>query len=207
MNLTIFLPIREQLTFFAPELESIMNDIATELAKLHELRGAEFSRQVELIANMRLFHIVKGEVNIYSAGSEQDNDYDNLIKAAHKLIKYGYRVFLLPNPKNGRTPDMIIERKGTYRIYDLKTITGESSAINRLKESIGQCNHIIMNMAVNYDARQLGKDIRQFFVLNPNAIEVMIFKGGRQMIIKRGYALSQNFVKVFMMRYNNKKSR
>ncbi len=102
---------------------------------------------------------------------------------------------------------MIIERKGNYKIYDLKTITGETSAINRLKESIGQCNQVIMNMATNYDARQLGKDIRQFFVLNPNAIEVMILKGGRQIIIKRGYALNPNYVKVFMMRYNKKKSR
>ena len=29
------------------------NDIASELAKLHELTGAEFSRQVERIANMQ----------------------------------------------------------------------------------------------------------------------------------------------------------
>jgi len=35
----------------------------------------------------------------------------------------------------------------------------------------------------------------------------MIFKGSRQIIIKRGYALSTDFVKVFMMRYNKKKSR
>jgi hypothetical protein len=34
-----------------------MNDIATELAKLRELAGADFSRQVELIANMRVFHL------------------------------------------------------------------------------------------------------------------------------------------------------
>ena len=45
----------------------------------------------------------------------------------------------LPNPHGDRTPDFIIERRGIYRVYDLKTISGESSAINRLKESIGQC--------------------------------------------------------------------
>lgn len=185
----------------------MINDIAVELAKLHELTGADFSRQVELIAKMRVFHLIDGEIGIYSAMSEHSKDYGNQIRVAHKLLKYNYRVFLLPNPRKWRTPDLIIERKGTYRIYDLKTITGEASAINRLRESIGQCNQVIINMATNYDARQLGKDIRQFFVLNPNAIEVMIFKGGRQLIIKRQYALSQNFVKVFMMRYNKKKSR
>ena len=32
----------------------MINDIASELAKLHELTGAEFSRQVERIANMHI---------------------------------------------------------------------------------------------------------------------------------------------------------
>lgn len=82
----------------------MMNDIAAELAKLHELTGADFSRQVEFIAQMRVFHLIENEIDIYSAGSEHDIDYNNQIRAAHKLLKYGYRVFLLPNPKNGRTP-------------------------------------------------------------------------------------------------------
>ena len=184
-----------------------MNDIAAELAKLHELTGAEFSRQVEFIAKMHVFHLVDGETDIFAAIGNSDQDYNNQIRVARKLLLYGYRVFLLPNPKKERTPDIIVERKGTYRIYDLKTITGESSAINRLRESMGQCNQVIMNMATNYNARQLGKDIRHFFSMNPNALEVMIFKGTRQIIIKRSYALSPSFVKVFMMRYNSKKSR
>ena len=184
-----------------------MNNIAIELAKLHELVGAQFSRQIELIANMRIFHLVENEVGIYATGGEKSKDYNNQLRVARKLVALGYKVFLLPNPKDGRTPDIIVERKGVFRIYDLKTITGESSAINRLRESIGQCNQVILNMATNYDSRQLGKDIRQYFVLNPNALEVMIFKGGRQIIVKRGYALSSNFVKIFMMRYNKRKSR
>ena len=184
-----------------------MNDIAAELAKLHELVGAEFSRQVELIAKMRIFRLIENEIDIYASGGEKSEDYENQLRVAHKLVSIGYKVFLLPNPKGGRTPDIIVERKGVYRIYDLKTITGESSAINRLRESIGQCNQVILNMATNYGSRQLGKDIRQYFALNPNAVEVMIFKGGRQIIVKRNYALSPDFVKIFMMRYKNKKSR
>ena len=181
-----------------------MEDIATELARLHDLTGAEFSRQVTRIASMRVFHFVGGETGILTAGSEQDQDFSNLIRAARKLVALGYKVFLLPNPKGSRTPDLIVERRGSYRIYDVKTISGEHSAINRLRESIGQCNQVILNMATRYDARQLGKNIRQYFVVNPNAVEVMIFKGGRQIIIKRSFALSPDFVKVFMMRYNKK---
>ena len=51
------------------------NDIASELAKLHELTGAEFSRQVERIANMHLFHSIDGEDNIYGIGGEKGKDY------------------------------------------------------------------------------------------------------------------------------------
>ena len=102
---------------------------------------------------------------------------------------------------------MILVRKGIYRIYDLKTITGESSAINRLKESIGQCNNIIMNLATNYNSRRLGREIKQYFSMNPDAVEIMVLKGGRQVIVKKTFALSSDFVREFMMRYNKKKSR
>lgn len=183
------------------------NDIASELTKLHELTGADFSRQVEIIAHMHLFHPIKGEDNLWGVGGEKGEDYSNQIRAARKLVVLGYKVLLLPNPKYGRTPDMILVRKGIYRIYDLKTITGESSAINRLKESIGQCNNIIMNLATNYNSRRLGREIKQYFSMNPDAVEIMVLKGGRQVIVKKTFALSSDFVREFMMRYNKKKSR
>ena len=183
------------------------NDIASELAKLHELTGAEFSRQVERIANMHIFHPINGEEFIYGIGGEMGRDYLNQLRAARKLVVLGYKVFLLPNPNSVRTPDFIVERKGIYRIYDLKTITGESSVINRLKESIGQCNHIVLNLATNYDSRKLSSDIKQYFSMNPNAAEVMVFKGGRQIVVKRNFALNPNFIRDFMMRYNKRKSR
>lgn len=53
------------------------NDIASELAKLHELTGAEFSRQVERIAQMHLFHPIDNEVGIFGTGNYKDNDYLN----------------------------------------------------------------------------------------------------------------------------------
>lgn len=76
-----------------------MNDIAAELAKLHELTGADFSRQVEHIAQMRVFHPVEGEVGIYSVGSEHDKDYNNQIRAAHKLLKKAIECFCYPIPR------------------------------------------------------------------------------------------------------------
>ena len=49
------------------------NDIASELAKLHTLTGAEFSRQVERIATMNVFHPLKDETDIFVADSEQSD--------------------------------------------------------------------------------------------------------------------------------------
>jgi len=41
-----------------------MDDIAKELAKLHVLTGADFSRQVERIAKMNIFYPLADEKNI-----------------------------------------------------------------------------------------------------------------------------------------------
>ena len=59
-----------------------MNDITSELAKLHHLTGAEFSRQVECIARRSEFHLIEGETAIFAAGGESSEDYENLLNGA-----------------------------------------------------------------------------------------------------------------------------
>ena len=39
-------------------------------------------------------------------------------------------------------------RKGFTRMYDLKTISGKASVSNRLAESVGQTNRVILNMII-----------------------------------------------------------
>ena len=136
------------------------NDITAELAKLHELKGAEFSRQVELIALRREFHPIDNERGIFTVGDNKNDDYENLIQAARKAVEFGYKVYLLPNPKGIRTADFIFEFKGIFVMYDLKTIQGSNSVGTRLLESIGQSNRILLNMATTYNARYLASDIK-----------------------------------------------
>jgi hypothetical protein len=177
------------------------NDIALELARLHVLRVIEFSRQLEAITLRKEFQLVKGETGIYSAISENDDDYSALLSAAQRAVSHGYRVFILPNPKGIRTADFIFERKGIYRMYDLKTIQGKTSIINRLAESIGQTNHVLLNIATTYNGRLLATQIKHYFELNPQASEVLIFKGGQVISVKRGYALDKLFVLSFSRKY------
>ena len=118
--------------------ETSWRGMADELQELHYLKGARFINQLKLIIYYGEFHPVEGETDIFSAISENDDDYENLINAARKAVEHGYRVYILPNPKGGRTADFIFEQKGIVRMYDLKTILGNSSVGNRLRESIGQ---------------------------------------------------------------------
>ena len=182
--------------------EAPSRDIAEQLADLHTLKGAGFISMLKEITQQRAFTPLEGESNIYTTGGTKDDDYDNLLNAARKAVEHGYKVFILPNPKGIRTADFIFERKGVYKMFDLKTISGKSSVSNRLLESIGQANHILLNITTNYNARILAKDISLYFSVNTNAFEVLVFKGSKSILIKRKAALDKSFVKKFMFAYN-----
>ena len=136
-----------------------MSDIAAELAKLHDLKGADYSRQVERIARMGVFHPVKGEPGIYSVGGESSDDYGNLLNAARKAVAQGYKVYILPNPSVTSSPDFIFERKGVFRLIEMKTIQGSSSVLNRLSDSTSQSNHVLLNMTSRYNGGLLAVQI------------------------------------------------
>ena len=105
-------------------------DIATELAKLHDLHGGEFIRQLKLLTTFADFQLV--ETDIYTADGRTGEDFENLLNAARKATACGYEVYILPNPKSTRTADFIFTRKGVYKLFDLKTISGRNSVGNRL---------------------------------------------------------------------------
>ena len=160
-----------------------MNNITDELAKLYELTGAEFSRQVERIALRNEFYPLEGETDIYITGGETSDDFENQLNATRKAVMHGYRVFILPNPKGIRTADFIFERKGTYRMYDLKTISGKGSVDSRLRESMGQANRVLLNLATDYKAGKLSRSIMRYFEKYGEGIEIMVFRGNKKISI------------------------
>lgn len=182
-------------------MDEIQNDIAQELALLHTLQGAAFSCQAERIAMRSEFHPIDGEVGIYVTGSVRHDDFDNLLNAARKAVGHGFRVFILPNPKGVRTADFIFERKGLYKVYDLKTIQGRSSVINRLRESIGQTNRVLLNITTDYNGRLLASDIKTYFELNPSANEVLVFKRNKAISIQRHIVSDVQFNRKFRKMY------
>ena len=177
------------------------NDFTQELALLHTLTGSNYSRQVERIARRTEFRPVRQENGIFSVGGEKGEDYEYLLAAARKAVEHGFRVFLLPNPNGIRTADFILERKGTFKIYDLKTIHGKASADNRLTESIGQTNRVVLNITTDYNPSSLARSIKRYFEHNAEALEVLVLKGHKAISVSRELSRSSTFYRVFMKKY------
>lgn len=178
-----------------------VRDLNTLLEDLHVAFGSGFVYTLKQITSHNEFKQLEGETEIYAVGGENSEDFANLINAARKAVEHGYRVYILPNPKNIRTADFIFERKGVYKMFDLKTIMGKSSAENRLLESIGQTDHVLLNMATDYEPRLLAKDVKTYFEVNKNAREVLIIKGNKFLSVSRQFVEGKDYFKMFIKRF------
>lgn len=177
----------------AIEKASVEHDITAIFAKLPELSGADYIKNVRKITEMKIFK--KLEKNIFSAVGKEDKDYRNLMAGAKKASNAGYKVYVLPNPKGVKSADYIFDRNGVVKMYDLKTITGQSSIGNRLNESIGQTNRVFLNLATNYNARSMAVEIKNYFETNKNALEVLIAKGKKFVSVDRIFVNDKNYFK------------
>ena len=163
--------------------EGRIRDIDDELEELYYRSGSHFIWQLKVITSHPSFYPIKGEDNIYTTGGESGEDYENLLNAARKAVEHGYRVFILPN------------------MFDLKTVSGNNSVDNRLSESVGQTNRVLLNMAVDYNPSALARSIKHYFESNQNAYEVLIFKGKKQLSITRKSLEDTNFFRTFIRRF------
>ena len=177
------------------------NDIALELARLHILQGADFVRQLKMLAQYNIFKVIENERNIFAAEGSHREDFPMLLDAARKAVTHGNKVYILPNPRGIRTADFIFENKGIFKMYDLKTISGKSSLENRLIESIGQTNHVLINVCTKYNPRLMATQIRSYFQVNPKAIEVLVYKGKKAIVVTRRIAENPLFLIQFQQKF------
>ena len=172
--------------------EPLSRNIDSILSDLQTARGAAFVTLLKEITKHPAYSVLKSDPNIYTIGGERGEDYDNLLNAARKAVEHGYRV---------RTADFVFERKGVYKMFDLKTITGKNSVGTRLVESIGQSNRVLLNMPLGYNTRLLAADIKTYFELNEAALEVLIFKGKSELSIYRRFVSNSRFYSEFKKTY------
>ena len=181
------------------QLARAKEGIAAEMERLHDLQGEAYWKQLKAITERGEFKRL--EKNIFSAAGKDDPDYQNLLSAAQKAVSHGFKAYILPNPQGFRSADLILERKGFYRMYDVKTISGANSVGSRLHDSIGQSNSVILSINTTVNPRLLASDLKKFFETNDEATEVMIFKGKKRYSVTRENALSRGFEARFRKEY------
>lgn len=181
------------------------SDITASLKGLQTISGKAFSDALKEITEMKIFWPIDGAKDIYCALGESDKDYANLLKGAKKMSSHGYTVYILPNPATVKSGDYILAKKNFVGLYDLKTISGKSSAINRLMESKGQANRVILNITSGYNPRRLANDIKYYFDSNPEAKEVLVLKGGKMLTTTRTGINDKKWIKRFYEDYTKKK--
>ena len=102
-------------------------------------------------------------------------------------------VYILPNPHDFRTADYILVRRNVYKLFDLKNISGKSIVANRLIESIGQANRVLLNLTIDYNPSSLARSIKMYFENSDEALEVMIFKGKKVLSVTRDLTPSSDY--------------
>ena len=125
----------------------------------------------------------------------------SLLIARQRNKGFGKSKLLSPNPKGIRTADFIFVRKGVLKLFDLKTITGKNSVGNRLSESVGQTNRVLLYMTADYNPGTLARSIKRYFELNPYAREILVYKGKKQISVTRKSLEDTNFFRTFIRRY------
>ena len=154
---------------------------------------------------MRIFKKLEDHTDIFTCpGVKTHPDYKNLLNSAIKATNLGYKVYLLPNPTTTQSGDMILARKGYIGLYDLKTISGKNSIGNRLEGSIGQSNKVLLNISTDLNPRVVAKAIKHYFEENKDAQRVLIFKGKKEILIKRK-SVDKNFQQSFLSLWAKKK--
>ena len=181
--------------------ESVCRDLDDILSDIQTAHGAAFVSLLKEIAFHPAFSPLDDDTHIYTVGGESGDDYANLLNAGRKAVDHGYRVFILPNPKGIRTADFVFERKGVYKMFDLKTIMGSNSVDNRLKESVGQSNRVLLHIIADYNPSALARSIKRYFEYNNSACEILVFKGKKQISITRRSLSDSYFFQTFIKRY------
>ena len=176
-------------------------DMGAAIKQLQEVTGSEFVSLLKEITQSKQFKPFEDGVWIVGTREERekDQDWSSLLSCARKAVSHGYEIFMLPNPRKTKSADYIMVRKGLYKLADLKSVVGQNSVAARLSSSASQANRAVLNMTSSYNPRRLGEAIKHYFD-NPESVEVIIFKGKREISITREN-IDSKFVIGFIKRY------
>lgn len=135
----------------------------------------------------------------------QTGETPNNLQIAQKFVANGYDVFLLSNPKGTKSADFIIRKRNCLYYVEGKTSTGGSALSIRLSDGAKQSDRIALNFIGLPQTSKITDLIKNVFFQNQNLIELIIFKKGRLIIIKKKDCFAKNFEKAFKRIWGSKK--
>jgi len=92
----------------------------------------------------------------------------------------------------------LFERKGVYRVYDLKRVTSIKSLEQDLIKSEGQAPGALIKINRTGQARTIILAIKKYFEVVSTAKEVLIFQGKREVKICRSFFERKKYVERFI---------
>ena len=164
------------------------------LDSLQNASSSEYGKILESIISSREFKPVEGHPNVFAMPSDERT---SLLPIADKAVKHGNAVYIMANPKGSKSMDFVFKKNGNIKGYEKKNASGKNSIGNRLEESSSQARRVLINMETNYNPRLLINEIKRHFEYDENCIEVLIYKGGKEISIDRQFFFKKNYVQAF----------
>lgn len=135
-------------------------------------------------------------------GSNNYQEFTTNLAAAKKCARHGYDVYMLPNPNEGKSPDFILVKNGKYYAYELKTIYSAASIWERMASALQQSDRIMLDMVDTPSSRYLAERFKNFILDNPQVVDIMIFKGNKELHVNHQVASKKMFIADFMVRWD-----
>lgn len=188
----------------ARKLERSLKGMSADVSELSELTGKEFTDKLKYIIDTykKDFRILDDEKDIFPAVNEKDIDYVPLMNVARKLRDKGYRVFIMPPLRGIKSADYILIRDNSSSLWELKSIHKNGSISSRLKASESQAKKVILNVSGQVSSNAVSHALKKHFDKNPDAIEALVYKGKKSIVVSRQWANKNSFYKEFNSQYN-----
>lgn len=101
------------------------------------------------------------------------------IQMAKKMANNGYDVYMLSNPRSGKSADFIFVKNGKAYYTEGKLSTGKNSLGHNLAKGTSQSERILVDMTGTKDTNYIAARLEEAFKSNSDLKEVMLLKGGR----------------------------
>ncbi|MGN0186638.1 MAG: hypothetical protein ACI392_02695, partial [Paludibacteraceae bacterium] len=138
----------------------------------------------------------QGTVFGYSAKQydfKDENEIPKNIHLASKIANSGYDVFLVPNIGGSVSADFIIKNKNHYIYAEGKITNGKVGIQNAINNGSAQAKLIIIDVQTNIPVNSIVEQLKIGFNTNKSISEVLLYKGGRKIVVSRQIIKSKSF--------------